>query len=496
MQSLHPCKEEEKAVERKEGRRFALLRVLGGLLLGLAVVVGLLYFLVAVNFSQNLVESETYVIAISDTDAYNRIYREVLADPEVRDHIRNLMGDVDFDEVAEVIEVLQEVMPPSYLQAQTEDNINRFTGFLRDEREELEIYARLRLPLERVESAVLGKVHQYIDELEIREPPSQGCSVEHLQQMAEAFAVPLSQLSGGQIPESAPSLEILTQECREREYDHWFDLLLDNAAMDSQTKEILEIESPNLRRDFMEGDTRAFLTTVADPLAAPLIEEAVADIRRNLQRSDRFDLLDWLADASEDTSRRDIHEQAESLRNVVSAVNGLGRVIGLAIVIVGLLLMSLTNLPRTAQMLRWPGITLAMGGGVCLLAGFMLNSVFPGQIRNAILDATYYYTDVPVSALNLAADLGESFGEHTTTGFLSATAAVIVIGGVLIVASLFSGALTGAVRRILPRSGGRGGSREQRTVATPLSESEFAGPGDSQDVCPSDESSNPDSDRE
>ena len=112
------------------------------------------------------------------------------------------------------------------------------------------------------------------------------------------------------------------------------------------------------------------------------------------------------------------------------------------------------------------------------------------------MDATYYYTDVPVSALNLAADLGESFGEHTTTGFLSATAAVIVIGGVLIVASLFSGALTGAVRRILPRSGGRGGSREQRTVATPLSESEFAGPGDSQDVCPSDESSNPDSDRE
>ena len=164
-------------MEGRGNRKLALLRVLGSLLLGLAVVVGLLYFLVAVNLSQNLVESETYSIAVSDTNAYNRIYQEVLADPEVKENIGNLLGGVEFDEVDEGTEVLREVMPPSYLQAQTEDNINRFTGFLRGEREELEIYARLRLPLERVESAVLDKVHRRIEELEIREPPSPGCSV-------------------------------------------------------------------------------------------------------------------------------------------------------------------------------------------------------------------------------------------------------------------------------------------------------------------------------
>ena len=157
-------------MERKGGRKLALLRVLGGLLLGLAVVSSLLYFLVAVNFSQNIVESDTYNIAISDTGAYDRIYEEVLADPEVKENIGNLLGGVEIDEVDEGIEVLREVMPPSYIQAQTEDNINRLTGFLRGEREELEIYARLGLPLRRIESAVLDKVHQRIEELEIKEP--------------------------------------------------------------------------------------------------------------------------------------------------------------------------------------------------------------------------------------------------------------------------------------------------------------------------------------
>ena len=483
-------------MERKGNHKLALLRVLGGLLLGLAVVVGLLYFLVAVNLSQNLVESETYNIAINDTGAYNRIYEEVLVDPEVEGNIGNLLGDVEFDLADEGMEVLREVMPPSYLQAQTEDNVNRFTGFLRGEREDLEIYVRLRLPLERIESAVLGEVHQRVEELEIRDPASTGCSVSHLQQLAAASAVPFSQLSAGQIPRSAPSLELLSQECRQREYDHWFGLLLEDAAIDRQTKDILERENPNLRRSFVEGDTRAFLKAVTDPLAKPLIDEAVADIRGNLHRSEQFDILQWLADESEDISRRDIEEQAETLRNVASAVNGTGRVIALAVVIAGLLLMALIHLPRPARMLGWTGITLAVGGGVSLLAGFALNSMAPGRISNAVLDRALYFDDVPVSAINLAADLAKSLAGQATTGFVPMTVAVIVIGGALIVVSPFSGALTGSVQRILPGSRGKEGNGDQGPATAPLSEPELTGPGDSQDACLSGESLNLDSDKD
>lgn len=431
-----------------------LLRALAGLVLGLVVFAGLLYLLVVVNFSQRLVESEVYNIAISDTDAYNRIYDEVLLDEALKDQTGNLLGDVDIETHEEAVDVLREVMPPAYLQEQTEENIDRFTGFLRYEQEELEIYASMKEPLERLEPAVLGKVHQIIDELEIEDPPSGGCSTEAIQRLAAASAEPYAKLSAGKIPDSAPSLKILTPVCRERGFDRWFDRVLDDPAINSQAALILENEKSNLRGHFLEGDTRAFLKAAAEPLVKPLIEDAIADIRRDLQRNDRFSLLDWLAEESDDTSRADIEEQAEALRNAVSDANGPGKFIALGLVILGVLLMALVHLPRPSEMLRWPGITLVMGGGVCLLVGFVLNSAIPGQFRDAIARTASYSGDVPVSAINLAGDLVESFARQATEGFIPASVTVMAIGVLLIVASLLAGTLIGILRRLLPGSGG------------------------------------------
>ena len=436
---------------------FTLLRALGGLVLGLVVFAGLLYFLIVVNFSQRLEDPEVYNTAISETDAYNRVYDEVLVDEELEDQTANLVGDLDIEASKEAVEVLREVMPPAYLQEQTEANIDRFTGFLRHDRQDLELYADLKEPMERIEPAVLDKVHEIIDGLEIEEPPQAGCSVASLQRLAAASAEPLSRLSDGQLPESAPSLQILTRECRQREFDRWFDRVLDDPAISSQAALILDNERENLRREFIAGDTGVFLKAVAGPLVQPLIDDAIADIRRNLQRNDRFDLLDWVAEESDDVTREGIDEQAESLRDVVSAANGPGRIIALAMVILGCLVMALVHVPHLADMLRWPGISLLLGGGVCLIVGFVANSAIPGQIREAAANAASYSSDVPVSAIKLAGDLMESFARQVTAGFIPAAVTVMVIGTVLIAASFFADPLAAAARRLMPRSGdGRG----------------------------------------
>lgn len=431
-----------------------LLRALAGLVLGLVIFAGLLYFLVVVNFSQRLVEPEVYNIAIEDTDAYNRVYDEVLVDDALIDQTGNLTGDIQLQIHEQAVEVLREVMPPSYLQQQTEENIDQFTSFLRYDREDLAIYATLTEPLERIEPAVLRKVHQIIDELEINDPPSSRCSTASRNQLAAASALPYAQLSDGEIPESAPSLRTLTAECRAREFDLWFDQVLDDPAMNSQAALILEGERANLRQEFIAGDTRAFIKAVADPLIKPLIEDAIADIRRNLQRNDRFDLLDWLAEESEDATRADIEEQAESLRQIVSAANGPGRFIALAMIIVGVLLMAAVHFPNPAEMLRWPGITLIMGGGVCLLVGFVLNSAIPGQFKDAILRAASYSPEVPTSVVSLAGDLAESFARQATAGFIPSSVTIMVIGALLVAASLLSGILSALAGRILPGSDG------------------------------------------
>ena len=127
---------------------FTLLRALGGLVLGLVVFAGLLYFLIVVNFSQRLEDPEVYNTAISETDAYNRVYDEVLVDEELEDQTANLVGDLDIEASREAVEVLREVMPPAYLQEQTEANIDRFTGFLRSMTgRDLELYADLKEPI-------------------------------------------------------------------------------------------------------------------------------------------------------------------------------------------------------------------------------------------------------------------------------------------------------------------------------------------------------------
>ena len=52
----------------------------------------------------------------------------------------------------------------------------------------------------------------------------------------------------------------------------WLDLVLDDPLIDSHAALIIGNEREELRRTFIEGDTRGFLKAVADPLVKPVIE--------------------------------------------------------------------------------------------------------------------------------------------------------------------------------------------------------------------------------
>lgn len=130
-----------------------ILRALCGLTLGLLVFAGLLYLLVVVNIVQRLDDPELYRASFTETDAYNRIYDEVLVDAAVQDQTLDLLGGVGL-ETQEAIEVLRDVIPPAYLQEQVEANIDRFTGFLSHDLERLNLYLELKEPLDRVEAVI------------------------------------------------------------------------------------------------------------------------------------------------------------------------------------------------------------------------------------------------------------------------------------------------------------------------------------------------------
>ncbi len=435
----------------------AILRIVASLTLGLVILAGLLCYLLLVNISQRLDDSEMYKDAINDTNAYNRIYDEVLVDEAFTEQNLDLLGGVGLD-AQESIEVLRDVMPPAYLQEQTEANIDRFTGFLSHDLERLDLYLELREPLGRVEAVVLDKTEQVITEIEIEEPSTATteCTADSLQSLADDLASEFAGLSAGQLPESVPSLEILDEECRRQEFDNWIDQVANNPRIDSETARIIEDEKDDLRQSFIEGDTSAFLDKAAAPLVSSVVDDSLEEIRQDLQENDRLDLLQNLADSDDDLSREDIDELADYLRIIVVTVNGPVKLTALLLVIVGCVLLAAVHFPRPRAMLLWPGLSLVFGGGVCLIMGFVLNSVIPVGIGNVLADPASYSPDVSIAAIGLAGDLFESFARQVTAGIIPAAVAVTVMGGVLVVASLFADVLWPAIRRLLPASGDEG----------------------------------------
>ena len=432
-----------------------LLRVLGSLALGLVVIAGLLYLLVVVNIIQRLEDPELYRAAFTETDAYNRIYDEVLVDAAVQDETLDLLGGVGL-ETHESIEVLRDVMPPAYLQEQTEANIDRFTGFLSHDLERLDLYVELGEPLDRVEEVVLDKTEQVITELEIEEPPTVAteCTADSLQSLAGDLADEFAGLSAGQLPESVPSLETLDEDCRRQEFDKWIDQVASNPQIDSETARIIEDEKDDLRESFIEGDTKAFLEKAAAPLVSPVIDDSLEEIRQELQVNDRLDLLEKLAESSDDLTREDIDESADLLRDAVNTLSGTWRMLSLLVVITGSLLLVAVHIPNPKGILRWPGLTLLLGGVMCLLFGFMLNSAVPGMIGEVFAQAEADSSDTPSALISLVGDLMESFARQFTGGFIPGTVTVLVIGAVLFVASFFVERLWSTVRSALSGSEG------------------------------------------
>ncbi len=431
------------------------LRAAAVLALGTLISVGLLYLLVPVRLLNRLVPAEVYGFAISDTDAYNRLYDEAPADEALRDQTDDLLGDIEIATYDDVVALLREIIPPAYLQEQTENNIDRFTGYLRGETERLEIYVELRAPLERVEPAALAWVFRFIDELEIAEPTDSDCSLDATRRLASGYAEPFVRLSKGKPVESAPSLKSLTRTCREQDFDRWLDLALSDQAINSRASLFLGEAREELRQPFIEADTRAFLKAAATPLIGPLIDDAIADIRRELQPNDRLDLVEQVAEESGDLTREDIEDQAAALRELVNAARGAGKYIAILVVALGSLLLAAVHLPKPTAMLRWPGTVLVVGGTVCMVVGFVLNSIIPGQLKYVITLSEFNTAEAPPSAVKLAGDLLESFGRQVTAGFVPPAVAVILLGAALIAASVLKKLPVQLARKFFPNADGR-----------------------------------------
>ena len=147
-----------------------IVRVLSSAFLATLIFVAFGVFLLVNNFSGKLFDAEFYNDILQGQNTYQRIYDEVLLDYEVRQLTRTWMGDIQVVRHAEVVELFVQILPPPYLQAQVEENIQRSVAYLNQDVDTLELYFEMGPPLAAVKPVLFQYIDGRIDGLEPVEP--------------------------------------------------------------------------------------------------------------------------------------------------------------------------------------------------------------------------------------------------------------------------------------------------------------------------------------
>lgn len=412
----------------------SLIRSLAALILGLAVFAGFCLWLVLHQVSGKLFDPAVYADALLAADAYPRLYSDLLAGPAGERWARDLLGAGLPIADADLINIMREVAPPEYLQSQTEGNLRRAAAYFRAETGQLDLYLELAEPWNRITPAALNYLDRRIGRLEVVEPgmllnPFTG------DDYARALAASLNGLIfREQVPETIPSIRILPEPLRPVAFDQTLSRLPDYLELPPPAQANFAAAAPELRAQFTAGNTRQFLKIATRSIAEPVLEweMAAAAVASGLDDWKRLPLLPLLAAATGYPTPEELQGDLAPFRKDLNRFLDLGRLISLALVILGTALMGLLYLPAWPRCLRWPGVTLLLSGLAALLLGWLATAVLPQAAADGVRRLLALDTELSPAAVNLLADLGQELAAGFLEGIGNGGLALALLGAVLL----------------------------------------------------------------
>ena len=413
------------------------VRAAAALFLGIVVFVGFLFLILAGNFTDKLLNADFYKDTIAGQDSYNRIYEEVLVDQELRDKTDELLGNIQVVDHDEIVGLLREILPPTYLQSQVEGSIDRTIRYLNEDLDELETFIELGPPLDNIKPVLFAYIDGRIDQLAVEDPGVPDCSTASITELSNRYVDRFNQLADGEVPITVPSLMSLSQTCRTLVFAASFDLLVASPALSAGSRRLLQESRQDLRAPFVAGDTLEVLKVGARPLVIPLMDEAIAGIRAELDEGDRLDLIQQIADYDDELAEEEVRSEIADARKWVNRSGNFGAVVSLGMIIGGSIIMGLIHLPSLSGALRWPGITLLLTGVFYYVAGRVLESEIPDRLSTVLERGADQVSAIPPSVSDLGTVLLVSFGSQLATGYEGASITIIVVGVVLFAGSFF-----------------------------------------------------------
>jgi hypothetical protein len=413
-----------------------IARSVAAAILGTVIFLSFLSFLVVNHVTGKLLDPNFYTEILDQHDAYNFIYDEMLLDDEVRDSTRELTGDLHVISHEEIVELAREVVPPEYIQAQVEVNIRRAISYLSGEEDTLELQIDLGPPLARVQPILLAEIDRRIDELETVGPDPSISLREQAAQAQEVTAASLQSLLLGRIPEAVPSIKLIPGPFRASIFDILLPNLLNEIGLDPRVRTSLERSTPDLRREFIAGDTHQFLKVTARAVLIPLVDDAIAQFRQNLDDQDRLDVIQTVAhNSSSDTTEASLRADIAAFRDQITQARRWGETVALPVGIGATVVMVLIYLPSLTNALRWPGLTLLLTGLVIYTLGKIVENSLPPRLDELIEENISQMSSLPPSAMELTTDLLQAGQRQLIQGVGEPALVLFIVGAVLFAAS-------------------------------------------------------------
>lgn len=250
----------------------AVLRPILGLILAVVIIVGFICLVVVSGFRSNFLSADFYTENIAENSVYDRIYDEVLLDPEFERQTDYLVAGVEVPH-EDVIEVTRSILPPAYLEAQVENALSGALDYLKRDSEEALVFIELAEPIDKIKPTLLAYIDRRIDEIPTKE-------VADVEEMADELAILWKDLEEGQPPESIPALRD-PASLNDSLASYIFDLAIaeleaDPAFPESAITGLLQQED-EIKVSLIAVDVKGALRTGASSVATPVINRALAE---------------------------------------------------------------------------------------------------------------------------------------------------------------------------------------------------------------------------
>ena len=249
------------------------------------------------------------------------------------------------------------------------------------------------------------------------------------------------ELARGRLPQAVPSVETIPKAQRSPLFDTFMAGIIRDPSLDARIRQGLQDNSPDLRRRFVAGDTRQFLKEVARAVADPLIDDALAQTRSQL------DLISALAERNPEMTEESLLRDIEEGRNQLNRVISRGRLFALVVVIGSALGMAAVHLPNLIHLVRWPGLALLLTGLISYRIGRNLESSVVNRLGYGIKGARDESREISEAAALLLADVTQALALRLVEGMGNPGLIPAAVGALIFAGSFFINRLRGNALR-------------------------------------------------